>query len=234
MEQLLSKGAGVLRVNALDEHGFAIVPAVVDRSDCATLARQAEGLATDAAGTRRLLAQPWCAALAARLREHPILREMLPPHAVAVQCTFFTKSAETNWLVAVHQDLAIPVAERVESPELRGWSEKEGEVFVQAPAGVLESLVAVRLHLDPCGPDDGPLQVVPGSHRQGIIAAREAVALRREQGTIACTADPGDALVMRPLLLHASSKAKGTSLRRVLHFVFGPRELPHGLRWRRN
>jgi hypothetical protein len=36
---------------------------------------------------------------------------------------------------------------------------------------------------------------------------------------------------MRPLLLHASSKASGSSLRRVLHFLFGPRDLPHGLRW---
>jgi hypothetical protein len=36
---------------------------------------------------------------------------------------------------------------------------------------------------------------------------------------------------MRPLLLHASSKGSGTSARRVLHFVFGPRQLPHGLAW---
>ncbi|WP_182990142.1 hypothetical protein [Massilia sp. Se16.2.3] len=36
---------------------------------------------------------------------------------------------------------------------------------------------------------------------------------------------------MRPLVLHASSKASGTSLRRVLHIVFGPPALPYGLRW---
>jgi hypothetical protein len=36
------------------------------------------------------------------------------------------------------------------------------------------------------------------------------------------------------LLLHASSKAGAASAsrRRVLHFLFGPRELPRGLRWR--
>lgn len=38
-------------------------------------------------------------------------------------------------------------------------------------------------------------------------------------------------MAMRPLLLHASSKATGTSWRRVLHFVFGPAALPHGLAW---
>jgi hypothetical protein len=34
--------------------------------------------------------------------------------------------------------------------------------------------------------------------------------------------------------LHASSKATGTSRRRVLHFVFGPRALPYGLEWERS
>jgi len=38
---------------------------------------------------------------------------------------------------------------------------------------------------------------------------------------------------MRPLLLHASSKGTGTSRRRVLHFLFGPRDLPLGLQWQR-
>jgi hypothetical protein len=37
---------------------------------------------------------------------------------------------------------------------------------------------------------------------------------------------------MRPLILHASSKATGAGERRVLHFLFGPPTLPHGLKWR--
>jgi hypothetical protein len=38
-------------------------------------------------------------------------------------------------------------------------------------------------------------------------------------------------MAMRPLLLHASSKATGSSRRRVLHFLFGPPALPFGLEW---
>src|SRR5581483_5304455 len=41
----------------------------------------------------------------------------------------------------------------------------------------------------------------------------------------------GGAMLMRPLLLHASSKVTVDSTRRVLHFVFGPEHLPVGLRW---
>ena len=41
----------------------------------------------------------------------------------------------------------------------------------------------------------------------------------------------GDALLMRPLLLHASTRINGGGNRRVLHFLFGPPNLPFGLQW---
>ena len=155
---------------------------------------------------------------------------------MAVQCTYFEKSAARNWLVPLHQDLSIPVAGtpvagKLDSDELRGWSRKDGGWFVQPPARVLEQLVAVRLHLDDCGTADGPLRVVPGTHREGIIAPRRALALRDALGETECTLARGSVLALRPLLLHASSKGSGHGRRRVLHFVFGPRELPCGLRW---
>jgi ectoine hydroxylase-related dioxygenase (phytanoyl-CoA dioxygenase family) len=155
----------------------------------------------------------------------------MPTGSVAVQCTFFEKSAAINWLVPVHQDLGIPVAERVDHPALRAWSEKEGSLFVQPPADFLAQLIAVRLHLDPCTAQDGPLRVIPGTHRCGRIADEEAIALRSRGLEVTLCAAKGDALAMRPLLLHASSKATGTSRRRVLHFLFAPADPPHGLRW---
>jgi ectoine hydroxylase-related dioxygenase (phytanoyl-CoA dioxygenase family) len=155
----------------------------------------------------------------------------LPADHVAVQCNYFEKSAERNWLVAIHQDLSIPVAARVAEPSLRGWSEKEGALFVQAPVALLEQLVALRLHLDDCTLDDGPLRVVPGSHLGGILAGSDASAAREADMEVQGTAQAGDVLALRPLLLHASSKGRGSGRRRVLHFVFGPHALPHGLAW---
>lgn len=211
--------------------GFEIVRSVFDPSECVAISGAAQGAAVDAAGTRRLLELTWCRLLALRLRSDR-LRSMVPEDHVAVQCTYFEKSKARNWLVPLHQDLSIPIRERREAPGFGGWSEKEGDVFAQAPADVLGQLVAVRVHLDPCCEDDGPLNVVPGSHALGILSPEAAVAARTELGVKACIASTGDALVMRPLLLHASSKASGASLRRVLHFVFGPPVLPHKLRWR--
>ena len=59
---------------------------------------------------------------------------------IPVQCTLFVKSKESNWLVSLHQDLSIPVAERIDSPGFQGWSEKEGELFVQPPVSVLSRM----------------------------------------------------------------------------------------------
>jgi ectoine hydroxylase-related dioxygenase (phytanoyl-CoA dioxygenase family) len=144
----------------------------------------------------------------------------------------FDKSPEKNWLVALHQDLSIPVKHRVQSSECSGWSEKEGPLYVQPPVSVLEQLVAVRIHIDDCPEESGALRVVAKSHLEGRLSRDRAEALRLEHGETAVPVDRGGALVMRPLILHASSKATSLSQRRVLHFVFGPPRLPLGLEWR--
>nr|WP_245213050.1 phytanoyl-CoA dioxygenase family protein [Rhizobacter sp. AJA081-3] len=183
------------------------------------------------AGSRALLAEPWCAALSQTVRAQLTLSKLIPANFVSVQCTYFEKSTSRNWLVPIHQDLSIPVAHRVEDSTLSGWSVKEGSLFVQPPCSVLAELVAVRVHLDPCSANDGPLRVIPGSHTFGPTSPESAVAARRAGTEVACTCEQGAALVMRPLLLHSSSKATGTSKRRVLHFLFGPPQLPFGLTW---
>lgn len=178
-----------------------------------------------------MLGHAWCAALAQDIRQHDAVSRLIPRTHVAVQCTFFEKSLHQNWLVPLHQDVSIAVAHRVQDDALQGWSEKEGVLYVQPPASVLESLVAVRLHLDPCGVQDGPLRVVAGSHRLGVLSPEEAMRVRDRHTEVVCPVNPAGAILMRPLLLHASSKAQGNSHRRVLHFVFGPPTLPYGLRW---
>lgn len=209
--------------------GYALVRNLLPPTRIALLAVASGDALRRGVGNRSFLAEPWCAALAAEILVSSRLAEWLSPPLVAVQCTFFEKSAEVNWLVPMHRDLFVPVARRIDHPDLHGWSVKDGAQFVQAPATVLEQMTAVRVHLDVCGVDDGPLRVVPGSH---VVSGQEVPeTLPDRASTVLCCAEPGDALVMSPLLLHASSKSTGRSLRRVLHFLLGPPILPYGLRW---
>ena len=213
-----------------NSQGFAVVPRLIDSASMRTLSQQLD-LVPTSAGSRLLLRLAWCQDLAVRLRSALAKRQLLPPDAVAVQCTLFDKGPSKNWLVSLHQDRSIPVRSKVEGHGLTGWSEKEGDIFVQPPVSVLEQLTAVRLHIDDCPAESGALRVVPGSHLDGILSQAQSDASRATQGELVVPASEADALLMKPLVLHASSKATSGARRRVLHFVYGPRDLPFGLEW---
>jgi phytanoyl-CoA dioxygenase PhyH len=218
-------------VSQFNKDGYFVIPSVIDAVLNRRLGAFVGGIASGA-GSRQLLDEVWCAHLAKALRGEARIRSLLPRNAVAVQCTLFNKSPTKNWLVALHQDLSIPVRDRVDCPECSGWTEKEGQLYVQPPVSVLELLVAVRVHIDDCPAESGALRVVPHSHLQGRIDPSRAEAFRSQHGETVVPVARGGTLVMRPLILHASSKATSLAPRRVLHFVFGPPTLPSGLEWR--
>jgi len=148
-----------------------------------------------------------------------------------VRALLFDKAPVANWKVPWHQDTAIAVAERVEVAGFIGWSVKDGVPHVHPPTEILEQMVALRIHLDDCGPDNGPLRVLPGSHRHGKLDEAEIEHWRRTTTEVSCCVAQGDVLVMRPLLLHASSPAKLPSHRRVIHLEYACGALPDGMRW---
>jgi ectoine hydroxylase-related dioxygenase (phytanoyl-CoA dioxygenase family) len=92
-------------------------------------------------------------------------------------------------------------------------------------------MVSLRIHLDGCGPDNGPLRVLPGSHRHGKLDDDEIERWRLTTEEVSCCVSRGDVLVLKPLLLHASSSAKSPSHRRVIHIEYACGPLPEGLRW---
>jgi ectoine hydroxylase-related dioxygenase (phytanoyl-CoA dioxygenase family) len=211
-----------------DDDGFAIVQELLSRDECEALA-QAVSIKAAGAGSRNLLDLEIVASTAERLRNHQAIAGFLGDDYQVVQCTLFAKKAYTNWSVAPHQDLSIPVRKRTDLPGWSGWSKKEGVWFVQPPAEVLEQLVAVRLQLDENSSETGPLEVMPGTHRNGRLTGVD-IAERASRERFKCLVPQGGAVVMRPLLIHSSGKARASGNRRVLHYLYGP-ALPSGLDW---
>jgi ectoine hydroxylase-related dioxygenase (phytanoyl-CoA dioxygenase family) len=91
-------------------------------------------------------------------------------------------------------------------------------------------MLAVRIHLDDCNADNGALRVVPGSHKYGFLSDSQIQQFSKTTAAT-CVAKRGDAILMRPLLLHSSSPAKIPSSRRVVHLEFAADELPSGVEW---
>jgi len=111
------------------------------------------------------------------------------------------------------------------------WSVKAGMIHVQPPVGVLESMVTIRLHLDDCEEDNGPLRAIPGSHRLGKLSEREVELRVAELDERSYACPRGGVVVMRPLILHASSSAVNPRHRRVLHVEYASCDLPPPLEW---
>jgi ectoine hydroxylase-related dioxygenase (phytanoyl-CoA dioxygenase family) len=102
---------------------------------------------------------------------------------------------------------------------------------VQPPVEILERMITIRLHLDDCNEDNGALRVLPGTHCLGRLTSEQIGQLRRDSREVLCRASAGDALLMRPLLLHASSRSRTGPHRRVLHIDYAGVALPEPLEW---
>lgn len=212
--------------------GFAIIPKFLDDSTINELIEilaplQIEG----AAGARNLLDIPEIQKLARSDQIRALIEPILGPNCFAVRGIYFDKTAGANWKVPYHQDLSIAVAARADIENYGPWSIKAGVIHVQPPTPILENILTLRLHLDACDESNGALRVLGNTHQLGKLSAPNIARQRKIGQEIVCEVPRGGALLMRPLLLHASSPAHTPTHRRVIHLEWAAHDLPEGLNW---
>jgi hypothetical protein len=232
-----------LAIGALESDGFVVLESIIEATEITRLTvaiAAADGTGIfkrdgSSYALRNLFElAPAIERLARSKAVRRIVEPALGPTAFAVRALLFDKISAANWKVPWHQDLTIEVSQRKEAANFGPWSIKAGIDHVQAPVGILQNMLAVRIHLDDCDESNGPLRVVPGSHRHGRSSVGEIVQLRETHGETTLAARRGDAIAMRPLLVHASSIASNPAHRRVVHLEFAATPLPSGLQWRSN
>lgn len=218
-------------IEAIAERGFVMIEQRLSPAQIAELLAAMSAIDAQVPGTRGMAAKvPAVQTLARSDAIQELITPVLGRGALLVRSILFNKAATVNWHVAWHQDVTIPVLDKHEVPGFTAWSVKEGVLHVHAPVGVLERMLTLRLHLDTADADNGALWIAPGSHRYGHIS--EEAPILECCGTHLCVAEPGDALLMRPLLLHASRKTVSDRPRRVLHLEFAAGDaLVPPLRW---
>ena len=94
----------------VERDGFAILKDVLARVEIGELLTQLESssLQWGRAGARNALSAPKIAAAVARSPLLEVASTILGGNALAFRATFFDKSPASNWLVAWHQDRALP------------------------------------------------------------------------------------------------------------------------------
>ena len=226
-----------------EQHGFKIINSLLEHRECDLFSaeltpifeEQQKRKKSKIGGVRNLLGIS--SHVSQFSRSAPVLsllKKFTGASMFPVRTIFFDKTPETNWLVSWHQDLSIAVRDRIEAPGFTGWSIKDKVLHVHPPREILEGMVTFRLHLDDCDVRNGALKVVPGSHRDGKLGSSDISKWTAAHEPVVCELAKGGALLMRPLLLHASSPAENPSHRRVLHLEYAAQELPNGLKWRDN
>jgi len=227
--------------SALERDGFVIVPDAVAPAVVAGLVRALGDARLGESGLdrgggvyamRNLLRN---VPETRRLAESPAVRGLvepvLGPNSFVARGLFFDKTAESNWLVPWHQDLTIAVRARTAAPGYGPWTVKAGVPHVQPPVSVLEQMLTVRVQLDGGDESNGPVRVLPGSHAHGRLGAEATRDWLDRVTPVSCVVPRGGALLMKPLLLHASSPADGPGHRRVVHLEFAAGPLPGGVVW---
>jgi ectoine hydroxylase-related dioxygenase (phytanoyl-CoA dioxygenase family) len=211
----------------VERDGVAVINKCLDE---ATVERLCKEFDDNRQPQRNLLSVPTVRTLARSKSVREIMEAALGPDCFAIRGIFFNKTRSSNWKVVWHQDLTIAVRERIDVQGFGPWTIKNGVLHVQPPTEVMSEILAIRLHLDESSLDNGPLRVLSGSHRHGRLPAEQIRSWKKEEA-VTCTVPKGGALIMRPLLLHASSACAVPSSRRVIHLEFSARELPQGLTW---
>jgi len=151
------------------------------------------------------------------------------PHLV--RAIVFNKTKSNNWAVGWHQDKTIAVSGRFEEPGWGPWSIKDSIIHVQPPVDVLNKMITLRIHLEDSNQENGCLRLLPKSHTLGILNEDDVQSQLNDRRPIECHAPKGSALVMRPHILHSSSKGSRPSQRRVLHLEYSSFKLPAGITW---
>jgi len=204
------------------KQGYSIYEEVFEHSEMAHAVAELAVAEMDRtkAGARHVLKVPIVRELADDQRLKSIASQFVGPAAVPFRATLFDKSRTANWLVVWHQDTALPLRRRIDDAEWGPWSTKAGVLYVHAPAWALENVVALRISLDDSTATNGPLRVLPNTHRAGVFSDEQIQRLTGVKASVDCVTASGGVVAMRPLTVHASSKSIDDQPRRVLHIEY--------------
>ena len=207
-----------MQLAEVEQRGFAVLPEVFTRSE---VERHDESLRRDPlsrsrAGMRHALKHPAIQFMAHDPRLQAIARGVLGCDPFPSSATLFDKPAVSNWLVVRHQDTALPRGERHEIPQLGPRCVEDGVIYGHAVANAPSGIVAPRFDLDDSGSENGPLRVLPATHRMGVLTGERIQGLSTQQPVVDYRVRRDGIAVLRTLRIHASSKSRSTGPRRML------------------
>ncbi|WP_116788291.1 phytanoyl-CoA dioxygenase family protein [Flavobacterium psychrotrophum] len=228
-----------LHKKAIDELGFSIIDDIYSDVERNAIINIIEGADTSGDTFRKsanlfairqfLKEIPRAASLIFNKKLNEVIRTIFGADYFVIKSIYFDKPGDSNWFVSYHQDLTISVKDKIETPGYGPWTIKQNQFAVQPPLPVLENIYTIRIHLDDTNEDNGALKIVPKSHAKGIYRP-ETIDWNAET-EVNCSVKAGGIMLMKPLLLHSSTRSVNNNRRRVIHIELSNTVLADGLQW---
>ncbi|MCA9264798.1 MAG: phytanoyl-CoA dioxygenase family protein [Planctomycetales bacterium] len=231
----------MMELKQLDQLGYVLLEDIYSTGEMQSLAqviaaRLAQIVNTSALrsrgelyGSRNLVdTVPEIVALGLDQRLMGFLQAVLGGNFGLVRALYFDKPPNRTWSLPWHRDETIAVQRNdlggtyFTKPTMKG-----GVAHVVAPPSLLSKMLTLRIHIDAMTDENGPLSVIPGSHRltEANLSAPDPVTIHAWQG---------DVMAMRPLLSHSSCASRPGTLqhRRIVHLEYAASpDLPDGYAW---
>ncbi len=226
-------------IEAVDTYGFSIVDEIfssfevnkiIDIINQANPNKQTFRKSADLFAIRRFLKElPSATEYIFNPKLRSLISTVFGEDYFLVKSIYFDKPESSNWFVSYHQDLTISVDRKVELENFGPWTTKQNQFAVQPPISIMENIFTIRIHLDDTDENNGALRVIPKSHLKKIYRP-ETIDWTKEIETT-CSVRKGGIMLMKPLILHSSSRTTNNKKRRVIHLEFSNQELPSELKW---
>lgn len=164
-----------------------------------------------------------------RIAHSPVLTAPLSAYlgenVVPFSAFFLDKSSARNWQMPWHQNLRIPVASASAATMV-----ENGVPHLIPDAAYLEKVLILRISLDAQTAENGGLEIIPGSHRHGILSEDAVVESGGRPEAFCPSLQVGSIFVFQALLVHRSRPSTTAQPRRILQLEYAAKP-PPGFAW---
>jgi len=151
-------------------------------------------------------------------------------HLQLITAKYYNQIPTANWFTALHQNITVPVKEKVSVEGFTGWSKKDGIISVMAPVELLRNCFTIYIHLNHSNSTNGALNILPGSHKK-ILSMQERNLVTENVYTQVAAVKAGGIHIVKPLLLQAFGQSTENQAVHLLQLDFCSTALPGGLEW---
>lgn len=211
-----------------NEQGFAVVPRYFTPHTLGTLNREYERIERGEASLGSLFRRSAIVReIAFDVPTLGLAKSIVGEQAMPVAAFFLNKTQDSNWALPWHQNTRVAVDAFFETEGYSGWSNESGIMHVVPPARILEQMLIVRFNMDDSDAANGGLQVLPGTHQDGVLNPEDLAFRTRTIVPVYCDCPAGSVTLMKALTVHRSDPSRTSRNRRILQIEYCGEKL-HG------